>query len=77
MKQTNNYVIRESLSDLGKEVFDRLQKIWNQEDFLYCSMVFLDTDEKLQKMLNFLIETGTTDSNEVIPYTAKICKGLV
>ena len=77
MKQVENYQIRESLSDLGKEVFDRLKKIWNQEDFLYCSMVFLDTEEKLQKMLDFLIKTGTTDSDVVIPYTAKIDKGLV
>ena len=77
MKQTESYAIRENLSDLGKEVFDRLKKIWNQEDFLYCSMVFLNTEEKLQKMLDFLIKTGTTDSDVVIPYTAKIAKGLV
>lgn len=77
MKQTESYVIRENLSDLGKEVFDRLKKIWNQEDFLYCSMVFLNTEEKLQKMLDFLIKTGTTDSDVVIPYTTKIAKGLV
>ena len=77
MKQIESYAIRENLSDLGKEVFDRLKKIWNQEDFLYCSMVFLNTEEKLQKMLDFLIKTGTTDSDVVIPYTAKIAKGLV
>lgn len=77
MKEIKNYQIRENLSDLGKEVFDMLQRIWNQEDFLYCSMLFLDTEEKLQKMKDFLIKTGTTDSDVVIPYTAKIAKGLV
>lgn len=77
MKEIKNYQIRENLSDLGKEVFDMLQRIWNQEDFLYCSMIFLDTEEKLQKMKDFLIKTGTTDSDVVIPYTAKIAKGLV
>ena len=77
MKQIEKNAIRENLSDLGKEVFDRLKKIWDQEDFLYCSMVFLDTEEKLQKMLDFLIKTGTNDSDDVICYTSKIDKGLV
>ena len=77
MKQIKNYAIRENLSDLGKEVFDRLKKIWDQEDFLYCSTIFLDTEEKLQKMLDFLIKTGTNDSDDVICYTSKIDKGLV
>jgi hypothetical protein len=77
MKPAETYQIRESLSDIGKEVFDRLQKIWNQEDFLFCSMVYLNTEEKLQKMLDFLIKTGTTDSDIVIPYSVKIAKGLV
>ena len=74
---THKYLNRENYSDLGKEVFDRLKEIWDQEDFLYCSMVFLDTEEKLQKMLDFLIKTGTNDSDDVICYTSKIDKGLV
>ena len=77
MKQVENYQIREGLSDLGKEVFDRLKKIWDQEDFLFCSMVYLNTEEKLQKMLDFLIKAGTNDSDDVIPYSVKIAKGLV
>ena len=74
---TEKYLMKESFSDLGKEVFDRLKKIWNQEDFLMCTMLYLDTEEKLQKMLDFLIKTGTTDSDDVIPYSVKIDKGLV
>ena len=74
---THKYLNRENYTDLGKEVFDRLKEIWDQEDFLYCSMVFLDTEEKLQKMLDFLIKTGTNDSDDVICYTSKIDKGLV
>ena len=73
----DKYLNRENYSEIGKEVFDRLKKIWDQEDFLLCTMVYLDTDEKLQKMLDFLIRTGTTDSDEVIPYSVKIDKGLV
>ena len=76
-KKSSKYLYRENYSELGKEVFDRLKKIWDQEDFLFCSMVYLNTEEKLQKMLDFLIETGTTDSDVVIPYTLKIDKGLV
>ena len=74
---TQEYLMRENFSDLRKEVFDRLKKIWNQEDFLIGGMVHLDTEEKLQKMLDFLIETGTTDSDDVIPYAVKIDKGIV
>ena len=74
---THEYLMRENFSDLRKEVFDRLKKIWNQEDFLIGGMVHLDTEEKLQKMLDFLIETGTNDSDDVIPYAVKIDKGIV
>ena len=74
---THEYLMRENFSDLRKEVFDRLKKIWDQEDFLIGGMVHLDTEEKLQKMLDFLIETGTNDSDDVIPYAVKIDKGIV
>lgn len=74
---SNKYLIRENYSDLGKEAFDRLKKIWNQDDFLIGTMLELNTEEKLQKMLNFLIRTGTNDSDDVIPYSIKIRKGLV
>ena len=74
---THKYLNRENYSDLGREVFDRLKKIWDQDDFLICTMNNLDTEEKLQKMLDFLIETGTNNSDDVIPYGVKIDKVLV
>ena len=74
---THKYLIRENYTDLGKEVFDRLKKIWDQDDFLICTMNDLKTEEALQKMLDFLIKTGTNDSDDVIPYSIKIRKGLV
>ena len=74
---THKYLIRENYTDLGKEVFDRLKEIWDQDDFLIGTMNDLDTEEKLQKMLDFLIKTGTNDSDDVIPYSIKIDKGLV
>ena len=74
---THKYLIRENYSDLGKEVFDRLKKIWDQDDFLIATMNDLKTEEALQKMLDFLIKTGTNDSDDVIPYSIKIRKGLV
>lgn len=73
----SKYLDRERYSDLGKEVFDRLKKIWDQEDFLICTMNDLKTEEALQKMLDFLIKTGTNDSDDVIPYSIAIRKGLV
>ena len=71
------YLDRNNYSELGKEVFDRLKKIWNQEDFLICTMNNLKTEEALQKMLDFLIKTGTNDSDDVIPYAIAIRKGKV
>ena len=40
---THKYLIRENYTDLGKEVFDRLKKIWDQDDFLICTMNDLKT----------------------------------
>ena len=73
----SKYLDRERYSELGKEVFDRLKAIWDDRDFIVGTMLELDTEEKLQKMLNFLIETGTTDSDDVIPYSIKINRGKV
>lgn len=74
---TKKYMLNENFSDLRKEVFNHLKKIWNQEDFLFGGMVYLNTEEKLQKMLDFLIKTGTTDSDDVILYALKIKRGLI
>ena len=71
------YLTRELYSDLGKEVFDRLKEIWDYDDFIVGTMNDLRTEKDLQKMLNFLIETGTKNSDDVIPYSIKIRKGLV
>ena len=46
---THKYLNRENYSDLGKEVFDRLKKIWDQDDFLICTMNDLDTEQNRHK----------------------------
>lgn len=74
---SDRYLIRENYSDIGKEVFDRIKEIWDDRDFIVCTMNDLKTEEALQKMLNFLIRTGTNNSDDVIPYSIKIRKGLV
>ena len=51
----DRYLNRDNYSDLGKEVFDRITAIWNQEDFIKGTMNDLKTGEALQKMLNFNI----------------------
>lgn len=73
----SKYLERGQYSDIGKEVFDRLKEIWDEDEFISCNMYLLDTEEKLQKLLDFLIESGMTDSDDVIPYVLKIKKGLV
>ena len=74
---TSKYLIRENYTDLGKQVYDRIKEIWDDRDFIVGTMNDLKTEEALQKMLDFLIETGTNDSDDVIPYSIKIRKGLV
>lgn len=73
----SKYLDRERYSELGKEVFDRIKKIWDERDFIVGVMNNLKTEEALQKMLDFLIKTGTNDSDDVIPYAIAIRKGLV
>ena len=73
----DKYLNRENYSEIGKEVFDRIKAIWDDRDFIVGTMNDLKTEEALQKMLDFLIETGTTDSDDVIPYGIAIRKGLV
>ena len=68
---------QDNYSALGKEVLDRLKGIWDDEDFLVGTMLELNTETKLQKMLKFLIETETNDSDDIIPYSVKIDRGLV
>lgn len=68
---------RDNYSALGKNVLDRLKGIWNDEDFLVGTMLELNTETKLQKMLKFLIETETNNSDDVISYSIKIDRGLV
>jgi len=74
---SDKYLNRENYSEIGKEVFDRIKAIWDDRDFIVGTMNDLKTEEALQKMLDFLIETGTTDSDDVIPYGIAIRKGLV
>jgi len=73
----NKYLIRENYTDLGKQVFDRIKNIWDDKDFIIGTMSELNTEDKLQKMLDFLIKTKTTNSDDVIPYSIKIDRGLV
>ncbi len=73
----NKYLIRENYTDLGKQVFDRIKNIWDDKDFIIGTMLELNTEDKLQKMLDFLIKTKTTNSDDVIPYSIKIDRGLV
>lgn len=72
----SKYLLRENYTELGQEVFDRIKAIWDDRDFIVGTMNDLKTEEALQKMLDFLIRTGTTDSDDVIPYSIKIRKGL-
>lgn len=76
-EKMKKYLNRETYSALGKEVFDRLKEIWDNDDFLVGTMLELNSEDKLQKMLDFLRESGTNDSDEVIPYSIKIDRGIL
>ena len=43
-----------------------MKEIWDEENFLVGRLLDLKTDEKKQKMMDILEETGLTDTDEII-----------
>ena len=57
---------------MSKKLYNMLKKIWDNEDFLLFRLLDLKTDEKKQKMIDILEETGLTDTDEIIVHCMAI-----
>lgn len=47
------------------ELYKVLRNIWDNDRFVFCSLCNLDTEEKRQKLLNYIKEHDITDSGDV------------
>lgn len=71
------YLIRDNYCDLGKDVFDKLRPLLDGDDFFINIMSNLDNKEKLQKMLDYLKKTGTSDPENIVRFMKRLDMGLV
>ena len=58
------------------EFFKVLQSIFNADDFLCYCCDLMDTEDKRQKLLNYIKEYDITDSGDVIELVSCIDKGI-
>ena len=71
------YMIRDNYNDLGKDVFDKFRPIFKDDDLFISIMSGLDTNEKLQKILDYLKKTGTSEPEYIIRFMKKVKRGLI
>lgn len=62
-------------TELGKILYDRLEKIWDDEDFLLGIFVSVRGDEKKMELLKYL-DTGETDTDKIIAKSLDIAYGM-
>lgn len=58
------------------EFFKTLQKIFNADDFLCYCCDLMDTEEKRQKLLDYIKQNDITDSGDVIELVSCIDEGI-
>ncbi len=70
------FIKKNTSTPIAKKFYNMLKEIWDEENFLInflISMLLdLKTDEKKQKMIDLLEETGLTDTDEIILH----CKAI-
>ena len=62
-------------TELGKILYDRLEKIWDDKDFLLGIFVSVRGDEKKMELLKYL-DTGETDTDKIIAKSLDIAYGM-
>ena len=55
-------------TELGKEVFDRLVKIYPDDNFIYGVLCEVMSDEKKKEFLKYLDKTGETNPDVIEDY---------
>ena len=66
-------IIKKNLNTpIAKKYYNMLKEILDEEHFLLFRLLDLKTDEKKQKMIDILEETGLTDTDEIIVHCMAI-----
>ena len=60
------FIKKNTSTPIAKKFYNMLKEIWDEENFLISMLLDLKTDEKKQKMMDLLEETGLTDTDEII-----------
>ena len=66
------FIKKNTSTPIAKKFYNMLKEIWDEENFLISMLLDLKTDEKKQKMMDLLEETGLTDTDEIILH----CKAI-
>ncbi len=66
------FIKKNTSTPIAKKFYNMLKEIWDEENFLISMLLDLKTDEKKQKMIDLLEETGLTDTDEIILH----CKAI-
>ena len=60
------FIKKNTSTPIAQKFYNMLKAIWDEENFLISMLLDLKTDEKKQKMIDLLEETGLTDTDEII-----------
>ena len=66
------FIKKNTSTPIAKKFYNMLKEIWDEENFLISMLLDLKTDEKKQKMIDLLEETGLTDTDEIIVHCMAI-----
>ena len=66
------FIKKNTSTPIAKKFYNMLKEIWDEENFLISMLLDLKTEEKKQKMMDLLEETGLTDTDEIILH----CKAI-
>lgn len=59
-------------TDLGRQLYDRLVNILDDDDFILAVLVETQGDEKKKEFLNMLDKTGMNTADEILDYLDNI-----
>lgn len=66
------FIKKNTSTPTAKKFYNMMKEIWDEENFLVGRLLDLKTDEKKQKMIDILEETGLTDTDEIIVHCMAI-----
>ncbi len=72
----NMYAIKESDSELKKELYSLLERFAEDNDFIVGMVSIIDTEEKRKKMITYIKENPDDSKEELVACAAYLEQGL-